>query len=122
MIKEMVSSFSSLDTEKRQIEIVEIIQSSGRVHQESKYITHVQREPEYYTQYSDLATGWMTKNCGPVTSKGKRFFSFPKHPSWLWGQPSLFFNGNWGVHIMSLKVNVFQLSGGISFNTQQYVE
>jgi len=33
---------------------------------------------------------------GLIQSRGKIFFSSTKHPDWLWGPPSLLFNGCWG--------------------------
>ena len=43
---------------------------------------------------ADSAIGWMVRGSNPY--RGKGFFSSPKHPDWLWGPPSLLFNGYWG--------------------------
>jgi len=35
--------------------------------------------------------------CASNPSRGKRFFSSPKCPDWLWGLPRLLFNGHGGL-------------------------
>jgi hypothetical protein len=41
--------------------------------------------------YSEYATCWTVWGSNPHS--GKKFFSSPKRPDWLWGPPSLLFNG-----------------------------
>jgi len=41
--------------------------------------------------------------CTSNLSRGKRFFSSPKCPDWLWGPPSLLFNGHGGLFPQELS-------------------
>jgi hypothetical protein len=36
-----------------------------------------------------------------IPGRGKRFFSTPHHPDWLWGQLSLLYNGYCGLFLQS---------------------
>jgi hypothetical protein len=42
-------------------------------------------------------------NPGSISSTGKGFPSFPKHPDWLWGPPNLLFSGYCEVIFMGIK-------------------
>jgi len=50
---------------------------------------------------------------GSIPGRGKRFFSSPTRPDWLWGPPSLLFNGYrwWGGHGMKLATHLQLLPG-----------
>ena len=45
-------------------------------------------ELEWHTRY---ATGWAVQSSNP--GRGKRFFSSPNNPDWLWDPFSPLFNG-----------------------------
>jgi hypothetical protein len=40
-----------------------------------------------------VATGYGLDGRGSIPRSGKRFFSSPQRPDWLWGSPSLLSNG-----------------------------
>jgi hypothetical protein len=42
-----------------------------------------------------IAMGYGLDRRGSIPDSGKRFFSTPQHPGWLWGPPSLLYNGYW---------------------------
>jgi len=43
-----------------------------------------------------MVTAGFPRNHGSVSGMGKRFIFSPKPSHWLWGPPSLLFNGYWG--------------------------
>jgi hypothetical protein len=58
-----------------------------------KMVLHINEELRKLSWYSDgLWAGW-----GLIPRRGKRFFSSPQCPDWLWGPPSLLYNGYQGL-------------------------
>jgi hypothetical protein len=53
-----------------------------------------------------IAMGYGLDSQGSVSDSGKRFFSTPQHLGWLWGPPSLLYNGYWGLFPRSKGWNV----------------
>jgi hypothetical protein len=44
-----------------------------------------------------IATGYVLDGRDSISGKGKRFFSTPQRPDWLWGPLSLLSNGYCGI-------------------------
>jgi hypothetical protein len=49
-----------------------------------------------------IGTGWTAR--GSIRDRGKRSFSAPQRPDWLWGQPSLLSNGYRGLSPRGVKL------------------